>query len=102
MRNMGQEIQLELNLYNKTEDQLTLEVMQKQLDQMCESVGKVRRKLFAEMDMVKKQFAIMQKENEDLKILVKSFKTEKTDFSYSQNGLLFNVIESPKEMVNIA
>jgi archaellum component FlaC len=95
---MGEAIQLELNLENKTVEELKLDLMQKQLDQMSDSMGKVRKKLFAEMGEVKKLYAQAQREAEELKILIKMIKNEKTQWTYSEGGYLFNVMESSNQL----
>ena len=43
---MAENVQLELNFQEKSFEEMTLISMQKQLDAMHESMGKVRRKLF--------------------------------------------------------
>ncbi len=44
--------------------------MQKQIFDLECSMGKVRRKLFAEMQEVRKQYAQLLKEHEDLKLQI--------------------------------
>ncbi|MFI5420119.1 MAG: hypothetical protein ACHQ1H_04050 [Nitrososphaerales archaeon] len=61
------EIQLEFNFDNKTPDELRLSLMQAQIDQMGDSMGKVRRKMFAELGEMKKVCAVLQQENDELK-----------------------------------
>lgn len=95
---MNTEVQLELNIENKTSEEMQLAIMQKQIDQMCESMGKVRRKLFSELGEMKKVCSELQKENEELKSVLKELKNEKTktEWIYGQNGCLFDVREYPK------
>ena len=88
------EIQLEFNFENKTPEEMTLQMMQKQIDKMCLSVEKVRKKLFAELGEVKKLCVILQQENEELKSIVKEVRHGKTEWVYGkdrQEGLLFDV-----------
>ena len=99
---MSEAIQLELNIENKTPEEIRLSLMQKQIDQMGESMGKVRRKLFAEMGEMKKLYLEVQRENEELKSLLRSLKNEKTEWIYSQNGFLFDVVDSQKAVMNLS
>jgi len=97
---MSEAIQLELNIENKTPEEIRLSLMQKQIDQMNESMGKVRRKLFAEMGEMKKTYSQVQKENEELKSILRDLTKQKVEWMYSQNGFLFESHE-PK-IVNLA
>lgn len=63
-------IQLEFNLDNKTAEQLALVDMQKQIEEMMDSLGKVRRKIFSEVGEIKKLCATLQRENEELRLIV--------------------------------
>jgi hypothetical protein len=89
-------MELEFNFENKTPEQLKLDEMQKQLDQMDESMGKVRRRLFSELSQVKKLYEELQSENEILKSMIKEKKNEKTQWTYGQEGYLFYVSEHQK------
>lgn len=89
-------IQLELNLKGETDMELKISSMQKQLEDMHESMGKVRRKLFSEMGDLKKSFFDLQKENEKLKLCIKDRSHEKQEWSYKEEGCLFNVSEYSK------
>ncbi len=86
-------IQLEFNLENKSPEDMQLYSMQKQVDQMCESMGKVRKKLFAELGEMKKMYSSLKQENEDLKTILKELKHERTDWIYGQNGCLVDISE---------
>lgn len=91
---MSQEIQLEFNLDEKSSDQMHIFHMQKQIDEMGESMGKVRRRLFSELGEMKKLFANLQRENDELKNMIKELKNEdQTEWAYCQNGYLFDVKE---------
>lgn len=85
------DIQLEFNFDGKTAEEMTLYHMQKQVDKLCGSMEKVRKKLFAELGEVKKQYVTLQQENEDLKSIVKELRYGKTQWTYGQNGSLFDV-----------
>ncbi len=86
--------QLEFNLYSETEEDFKLSSMQKQIDEMNESVGKVRRKLFAEMTELKKAVALLKEQNYNLSCQVKELKQEKTEWVYAKEDCLFEVLES--------
>ncbi|MEN6512242.1 MAG: hypothetical protein ABFD00_10500 [Chloroherpetonaceae bacterium] len=86
---MSAVIQLEFNLENKTNEEIQLSILQKQVDQMNDSMGKVRRKLFSELGEVKKICSELQQENYDLKNLIKELKNEKTSWLYKTEGRLF-------------
>lgn len=84
--------QLEFNFENKTEQELEILQMQKLIKDLDESMGKVRRKLFAEMGVLNKKFSELSKENEELKEKIREMKneTKKTQWIYGQEGYLFN------------
>ncbi len=85
------EIQLEFNLDNKSAQEIELSIMKKQIDQMSESMGKVRRCLFAEMGQMKKLYIQLQKENIDLKATLRELMNEKPEWVYAQDGCLFEL-----------
>lgn len=89
-------IQLELNIENKSHSDFQLESMQRQIDEMNSSMGKVRRKLFSELDQMKKLYATLLKENEELKVTVRKLNNEKTEWAYSEGDYLFNEREYQK------
>lgn len=86
-------IQLEFNINNISESEMKLLIMQKQLDEMNESMGKVRRKLFSEMGEVKKVCHNLQIQNEELRLKLKELKNEKTEWIYKTGDNLFDVRE---------
>lgn len=86
-------VQLEFNIEGKSSEEMQLSLMQKQIDEMSDSVGKVRRKLFAELGEMKKLYAELQKENQELKNMLKEIKNEKTEWTYEKEGCLFDVRE---------
>lgn len=86
-------IQLELNIHAESQEDFKLSCMQKQIDEICVSMGKVRRKLFAEMGEVKKLCHSLERENKELKSLLEDLKNEKVKWVYAQEGYLFNVSE---------
>ncbi len=91
---MSDPIQLELNLQDKSFEEMTLISMQKQLDAMSESMGKVRRKLFGEMGEMKKLYAALFQENETLRSKINSLTQEKTEWIYGNGECLFEQKEA--------
>lgn len=85
------EVQLEFNFDNKAPDEIRLSVMQTQLNQMNDSMGKVRRKLFADLGEMKKVCSALQQENHELKAMLRELKFGKDQWSYKQNGKLFEL-----------
>lgn len=90
---MSANIQLELNVDNKTPEEMHLLIMQKQIDEMNLSMGKVRRKLFSEITEVKKQCAEMALENQKLKTLLGELRNEPLSWVYKKNESLFEVVD---------
>ena len=88
---MTESIQLELNLQAKSQEQMTFDTMQKQIDLMYESMGKVRRKLFGEMGEIKKKYADLEQQHELLKIKLMQYTKQKTEWDYEIEGSLFDV-----------
>lgn len=91
---MSDAIQLELNLQEKSLEEMTLISMQKQLDAMAESMGKVRRKLFGEMGEMKKLYATLFQENETLKLKLNELTQEKIEWVYQNGENLFEQKEA--------
>lgn len=87
-------IQLEFNLENESETDVKHSIMQKQLDEMHESMGKVRRKLFSEMGEMKKLYICLKNENDELKRKLKDIRNEKTEWIYTKENYLFDVREN--------
>jgi hypothetical protein len=82
-------IQLEFNFENKSDVEIELGYVKKQLADIQESTGKVRRKLFAEMGE-------LRKEVQELKDLIRSLHHEKIEWVYGQEGCLFDVSKHKK------
>lgn len=90
---MSTAVQLEFNFDDKNPEEMQLHLMQKQIDEFCQSMDKVRRKLFSELGEMKKVCASLQKENEDLKATLKEIKHGKTQETDGQADSLFDVRE---------
>lgn len=84
-------IQLEFNLINESESDIKLSCMQKQIDEMKESMGKVRRKLFSQMGEIQKLCLSLKTENEDLRSQLKELKNEKAQWIYNEKDSLFAI-----------
>jgi hypothetical protein len=82
------EVQLELNIQNAPESDVRLALMQKQIDGIHDSMGKVRRRIFAEVSEMKKLYVSLQQENEMLKNELALLKDQKTEWLYCQDGFL--------------
>ncbi len=80
-------IQLEFNFDNESD--LRFSQMEKQISEMNESMGKVRRKIFSEVGELKKLCQTIQEENEALKNQLKKLLNEKTNWEYGKDNLLF-------------
>lgn len=76
-------VQLEFNIDDESEIEIKLGYMQKKLDEMADSMGKVRRKLFSEMTEIKK-------ENIRLKQMIEGMQSEKVTWEYAQGHCLFD------------
>lgn len=87
-------IQLEFNINNESDADIKFSLMKKQLDEMHESMGKVRRKLFSQMGEMQKLCLELKTENENLKQAIKEMRNDKTEWIYGQDGSLFDVREN--------
>lgn len=87
------ETQLELNLDDMTTQEFKMKQIQRDLEKLNDSMGKVRRKLFSELGEVKRLYAEMKKENDDLRSSLRELKNEKIEWEYSNfdAGYLFAV-----------
>lgn len=88
------EVQLEFNFDNKSPEEMTLHLMQQQIDKIFLTTEKVRKKLFAELGDVKKACVILQQENNELRSILKEIHHDKTDRHYRRDGYLFDVRKS--------
>ena len=88
-------IQLDFNLKDENDVDVKLDLMQKQISLMDESMGKVRRSLFAKMGDLQKLYVELKLENEHLKKELNGIKNEKTEWLYSQSDSLFKVLDHP-------
>jgi hypothetical protein len=82
-----------LDISKETIEDISIE---KKFEDLEESMGKVRRKLFAELGEVKKICFSLKLQNEILKNLLKEINPNKIEYSYLENGMLFDIKE-PKE-----
>lgn len=87
-------LQLEFNIDDMSEENVKFSTLQKQIDMMNETFGKVRRKLFCEMGELKKLYLSIQKENFELKERLRSLNHQKIEWIYAQNDYLFELKEN--------
>jgi septation ring formation regulator EzrA len=87
-------VQLKFNINNESNEDFRFSSMQKQIDDMNESMGKIRRKLFSQMGDLKKICEVLRKENEKLKNVIKEMKNEKFEWTYEKDYCLFDVQEN--------
>ncbi len=85
------EAPVEVGIENKVSEETPFSIMQKQFDELTDSMGKVRRKLFGELAEMKKVFVTIQKENEDLKSMLKEIEDGKIRWSDRQECSVFDV-----------
>ncbi len=90
---MSVDIQLELNIENKSAEEVHADIMQKQIDALCESLTKTRKKLFAEVGALKKMLGEILIENDRLKDALSKTNHEKVEWLYKQDECLFEVKE---------
>ena len=88
---MSEGIQLDLNLEDKNSQEIKFELLQKQIDQMNESMGKVRRKLFANMTELRKENHELRQKLELMESIQRNLTNTKTEWVYHENGLLFDI-----------
>ncbi len=89
--------QLEFNLDNLSPKDLHLAQMQKQLDEACQSMGKVRRKMFAELGTFKHELERLMQENSQLKHQMMLMAGQKVEWSYWKDECLFKICEPSEE-----
>lgn len=88
---MHTEVQLEINLEDKTTDEMKIYLMQKKIDEVCESMGKVRRKIFADLGEMKRLCVETQQENRELRETLKKLTGQREEWVYLQDGWLFDL-----------
>lgn len=86
-------MEMELNLKNESGHDLQLNQMQQQIDALNQSMGKVRRRLFAEISDLKNICQILKIENEELKSRLRREKNEKLEWVYGDGESLFTLKE---------
>lgn len=86
-------VQLEFNINDESSECFKLSSIQKQIDDMNTSIGKVRRKLFSEVGELKNMCEGLKKENEILKQKIRELTNEKTEWVYEKGDSLFDVRE---------
>lgn len=93
---VNSEAQLTFNIENSA-SALSLE---EKISEACESMDKVRKKIFAEMAALKKEMQALKIENETLKSKMENLKndssqlTSKSQWGYGQDSCLFTMRDS--------
>lgn len=72
-------------------EQTDLQRLEKKLDEVIESAGKVRRKLFGEMSAMKTQIALILQENDSLQAQIAELRGDKQEWDYHKDGCLFEM-----------
>ncbi len=85
----------QLDFFSQEEDEPTR--LQRQVDELCESMGKVRRKLFAEVGSLKKVCQMLIKENQELRKAVGALNGEVVEWTYDYEGYLFKEVSVREE-----
>ena len=83
--------QLEFSISNETELELRLKEMEKHLEEMHQTVDKVRKRLFSEIGNLKYLLEEMRLENFSLKETIRRMTDEKTPWVYKQKDNLFDL-----------
>lgn len=84
-------VQLELNLDNLNPDQLAIFHLKKQMEALTDSMGKVRRKLFAEIGRISKHCAELERHNAEISGQLMRLANEKPRYEYHQGEFLFTM-----------
>lgn len=83
-------IQLEFDIESRTPEEREFYYMRKEIAAMNESMGKVRRKLFAEIGEMKKACNALHLENEALKAQLREMQNSPTSWEYCKGDRLFD------------
>jgi len=81
-------LQLEFNFESLSPTDAHLSQMQKQIDLACESMGKVRRKMFAELGSVKSHLDKVIKKNAELEKELMRLRGDKIEWLYCHDEFL--------------
>jgi hypothetical protein len=82
-------IQLEFNIQDESEDAAKMRFLQKQIDTLNESMGNLRRKLFAQVGQLEKICQVLKLENQELKKTMQCKCNEQIEWEYGQGEHLF-------------
>lgn len=82
-------IQLEFNTEDESECDAKVRFLQKQIDTLNESMGKVRRKLFAQVGQLEKICLELKSENQELRKALQGKCNASTEWEYGQGEHLF-------------
>jgi hypothetical protein len=84
--------QFDLNIDNLSKSEIEFNALKKKVEEIAESAGKVRKKLFAEVSELKKKNKILEDEIEALKLIIDPPK--KAEFEYITDDSLFEIKEA--------
>ena len=84
-------VQLEFSIFDETDTEVRIRQLQSQIDEMEESMGKVRRRLFYQLSEVQKICFNLQNENLELKKIIKEIKNETSDTILEEKSLFFTI-----------
>lgn len=85
--------QLEFNITNETELEIRISEMEKHIDEMHQTMDKVRKKLFSQLGDLQKLCLELQSENHNLKETIRRLMNEETTWVYAKKDRLFDLRE---------
>ena len=84
----------EFNIDHKSDVDVKLDYMQKKIEDMDVSMGKMRRKLFSQIGELSSLCMRLQNENHHLKSIMHEAGYGKTNWNYGQRDCLFDLSKS--------
>jgi hypothetical protein len=85
-------IQLEFDIENKCDVERKIDYMEKHIAALDNSLTSVRKRLFAEVNQLRKMCDKLNRENHDLRYKIVG---EKIEWNYESDEVLFEVVEWP-------
>lgn len=84
-------IQLEFNIIDENEDDVKISFLQKQIDKLNESMGKIRKKLFSQVTQLERLCFELKLENQELRKVIQCKQHEIIKWEYGQGEHLFSM-----------
>jgi hypothetical protein len=84
--------QLEFDLFSDQTIECRLDMVHRQINEVSDSCGKVRRKLFAELGYLKKICKLLMQDNLSLKKALNEMGGQVGEWSYFQDDELFSYV----------